>query len=71
MSSPQFKVDIRKAPIAEEGQEADAALASVASTLRAVGVAIDEFQEDGKSVFAILKEGKACFALELGLNKLI
>jgi len=31
-------------------------------------VAIDEFQEENKSVFAILKGNKACFALELGLK---
>lgn len=33
---PQFRVDIKKAPIAEEGAEADAVLANIASTLRTV-----------------------------------
>lgn len=36
VSVPQFRVDIKKAPIAEEGAEADAVLANVASTLRTV-----------------------------------
>jgi len=36
-SSPQFKLDIRNAPIQEEDGGAEAALANVASTLRAVG----------------------------------
>lgn len=34
--TPQFKVDIRNAPIPEEDGDANAALANVANTLRAV-----------------------------------
>lgn len=33
---PQFKLDIRNAPIQEEEGDADAALANMANTLRAV-----------------------------------
>ena len=38
-SNQQFKVDIRNAPISEEGPAAESAMASVANTLRAVSVA--------------------------------
>lgn len=34
--APQFKLDIRNAPIQEEEGDVDAALANVANTLRAV-----------------------------------
>ena len=34
--TPQFKVDIRNAPIQEEDGDAETALANVANTLRAV-----------------------------------
>ncbi|KAF2495726.1 hypothetical protein BU16DRAFT_527494 [Lophium mytilinum] len=37
-STPQFKVDIRNAPIQEEDGDADAALANVANTLRAQAI---------------------------------
>ena len=30
-------------------------------------ISIDGFQEENKTIFAILKNGKACFALELGI----
>lgn len=36
MSQPNFKVDIRNAPIAEEDGDASAAMANVANTLRMV-----------------------------------
>ena len=36
-NQPQFKLDIRNAPIHEEDGDAETALANVASTLRAVG----------------------------------
>jgi len=34
--APQLKVDIRNAPISEEGPDADTIMADMASTLRAV-----------------------------------
>lgn len=36
--APQFKLDIRNAPIQEEDGDADAALANMANTLRAVRI---------------------------------